>query len=287
MPARKQRIRGLPVDKNSFEKARLDRSLTQEELAFGAGVDVKTVQRAETGGQIDKDPLCKLASFLNLHPAQLSPAGAHRLCPDRTAASKKRFTATVKIEGPPELLDILMENEGAQRCFFLLHNLGYIRDGVINMRVEPGCIALIGELTAPDIRRLINGHLRDELKWLNVSEVLVSHIVQLEEVQNHLTRDEIQAFDDAMGELSTEQRSLLLLSQSYSFADVAVILGISAAQVRTRYHRIRARVRASFDKALTTSKRRTPSSTGAEPESRTPVPALSNAKRRLLGLIAK
>lgn len=64
-------MRGVKVQGNEVRTARLQRALTQAELARLAGLDVKTVRKAEQGNRIDLAPLTRLATALDCAVGQL------------------------------------------------------------------------------------------------------------------------------------------------------------------------------------------------------------------------
>lgn len=57
-------MRGAEANGSELQTARLGRGLTQEQLAALAGVDVKTVRKAEQGKRLDLDTLTRLAFAL-------------------------------------------------------------------------------------------------------------------------------------------------------------------------------------------------------------------------------
>ena len=64
-------MRGVFVDGAGIRSARIDRGLTQEELAGLAELDVKTVRKAEQGGRLDLSTLDHLARALETVTSRL------------------------------------------------------------------------------------------------------------------------------------------------------------------------------------------------------------------------
>ena len=59
-------MRGVPANGQSMLQARLNRRLTQDQLSFEAGLDVKTVRSAEQGKRLDVETLARLAAVLGM-----------------------------------------------------------------------------------------------------------------------------------------------------------------------------------------------------------------------------
>lgn len=69
-------MRGVDVHGEKIHEARTSRAWTQAELARLAGLDVKTVRKAEQGKRIDFIPLSRLAEALEIDVVRLMARGA-------------------------------------------------------------------------------------------------------------------------------------------------------------------------------------------------------------------
>lgn len=236
MPAQKRqpkkRVRGLPVNKVEFKGARLALNITQQQLADRAAVDVQTVRRGEAGKKLDEYEFHQLAEQLRRHPASLTTT-PERLDPQGQAIHKARLETTIKIDGPEEMLKLLLHDEGAKKCFFLLISLGLIRDGVPHLRYQVGCIELTAELSLPDIRRLLDAHINGDLKWLDVVSVTVHQLYPQPLVIHPGYKSElIKAID----EMPPDDRDIILLSAVERLTDeeVAMQLTLPVSTIRNR-----------------------------------------------------
>jgi len=83
-------------------QARLDRNLTQEELATAAGVSKRTVERLETGKSVQLSNLVKVLSALNLarNLEQIAPPIGIRPIEQLKYQSKGRRRASLSKQAP-------------------------------------------------------------------------------------------------------------------------------------------------------------------------------------------
>jgi transcriptional regulator with XRE-family HTH domain len=72
-------MRGAEANGPQIQAARLDRRLTIEQLAARAGVDVKTVRKAERGERVDLSTLTRLSFSLDVDVANLIVTSRSRL----------------------------------------------------------------------------------------------------------------------------------------------------------------------------------------------------------------
>jgi transcriptional regulator with XRE-family HTH domain len=69
-------MRGTNADGPEVVVARVAKGLTQEQLADSAGLDVKTVRKAEQGGRVDLASLSRLAAVLDVSLDRLVSGGS-------------------------------------------------------------------------------------------------------------------------------------------------------------------------------------------------------------------
>lgn len=103
-------MRGVIVDGPRLRSARVQRGLTQEQLATSADVDVKTVRKAERSGRLDVATLVRLATPLEVGVESVMQDGHHEATHSDLQAIAFRWLAAWDARDGDALMDLFHED---------------------------------------------------------------------------------------------------------------------------------------------------------------------------------